>query len=64
MTTCRGDHDLRTILAMGPEMAETVIRWCDRCGAITGDIDADGRTAPGAVIPMRLPATEREKQGV
>lgn len=34
---------------------ETVVRWCPTCGAIVIDIDVDGRTAPGRVMPMRFP---------
>ena len=43
-------------------MEREVVRWCTRCGAVTIDVDADTRTAPGAIMEMRLPQTERLKQ--
>jgi hypothetical protein len=32
-----------------------VARWCSECGAIVVDLDYDNRTAPGRIMPMRLP---------
>lgn len=32
-----------------------VVRWCTVCGAVVVDIDYDGRTKPGAIMPLRLP---------
>lgn len=32
-----------------------VVRWCSKCGAIVIDVDYDGRTNPGAIMPMRFP---------
>lgn len=65
MTTCRGQHLLEAIFveAMAAPGEEFVVRWCRRCGAITVDIDVDGRVSPGAFVAMRLPETEQEKQG-
>jgi len=63
MTTCRGRHDLEIVFRDGPEIEETVVRWCSRCGAVTVDIDSDGRTSPGTIMSMRLPDTEAERQG-
>jgi hypothetical protein len=64
MTTCQGQHQLIAIRTdeQGAGIAE-IIRWCQECGAITIDIDADGRTSPGAVMAMRLPRTEADRQG-
>ena len=63
MTTCKGKHDLIVVYAHGSEMEETVVRWCRLCGALTVDIDCDGRTQPGGVMAMRLPKLEQLKQG-
>lgn len=63
MTTCKGQHSLTTIYRDGPDMEENVVRWCKKCGAITVDVDVDGRTAPGGYMAMRLPETEARKQG-
>lgn len=63
MTTCKGQHELVVILADGPEQEQTVVRWCNTCGAITVDIDADGETAPGAIMALQLPDTEMAKRG-
>ena len=63
MTTCQGNHDLEVIYYEGSEMEENVVRWCQRCGAITVDVDVDGRTSPGAYMAMRLPETEAARQG-
>lgn len=45
--------DLIVVFTTGPEMSETVIRWCKKCGAVVGDIDFDGRTNPGQVFEMK-----------
>lgn len=63
MTTCKGQHLLEVVYCHGPEMEETVVRWCTRCGAIVIDVDTDGRTQPGGYMAMRLPETEARKQG-
>ena len=44
------------ILSTGPDQDCTVVRWCRTCGAIVVDTDFDGRTNPGAILPMRFPA--------
>lgn len=64
MTTCMGNHQL-VVITSEPQGAgiEEVIRWCEECGAITWDVDADGRTNPGAIMKMRLPKLEARKQG-
>jgi hypothetical protein len=48
-------HDLVEIYSKGNDMESTVVRWCTICGAIVIDVDYDGRTNPGAVMPMRFP---------
>jgi len=63
MTTCKGNHNLLDIYCDGPEMEQSVVRWCEECGAIVVDVVVDGRTAPGRVMAMRLPKTESIKQG-
>jgi hypothetical protein len=45
MAACKGDHSLVIIYAYGPEMECEVVRWCAECGAITIDLDVDGRVA-------------------
>ena len=34
---------------------EPTVRWCRNCGAIVVDIDVDGRTDPGRILPLTLP---------
>ncbi len=53
---CRkGLHPFEKIVRYGPEQEEHVVRWCSVCGTIVIDIDVDGRTAPGNVMPARRP---------
>ena len=33
---------------------KNVVRWCQNCGAIVTDREADGRNYPG-LVPMRFP---------
>ncbi len=37
------NHDWYDIYSYGTEMEETVVRWCQQCGAYRIDIDSDGR---------------------
>lgn len=63
MTTCRGKHSLIEIYSEGSDMERSVVRWCEKCGAVAVDIDVDTRTSPGAFMAMKLPQTELERQG-
>lgn len=52
------DHDLVEITRKPAYVmpdADQIVRWCRSCGAIVVDIDADGRTIPGAIVPMSFP---------
>lgn len=52
-----GNHDLAKLLeihGLAPGVS-TVARWCARCGAAVVDIDYDGRTNAGQVMPMKSP---------
>jgi hypothetical protein len=61
MKACKGgEHTLKTILSVGNDMSQKVVRWCAYCGAIVVDMDYDGRTNPGAVLPMQFPAILKE----
>lgn len=51
-----GKHNLIVILTQGNEMEETVVRWCQACGAIVIDTDSDGRVYHGRVMKMRFPS--------
>ena len=58
-TTPRGGkHDLQEIESRasgaGPDI-RVVTRWCRNCGAVVVDMDIDGKTKPGEVMPMRFP---------
>ena len=56
MDKCRnGTHSLVRIYSTGNDFEETVVRWCEVCGAIVVDRDCDNRIYPGAVAKMRLP---------
>lgn len=55
------DHSLEDIFLHGPEMEETVVRWCPTCGAVVIDVDIDGRTNPGAIMKMKFPESARAR---
>jgi hypothetical protein len=55
MSSFKHQHRLIVVYCHGPEIEETVVRWCQDCGAVVVDIDSDDRTSPGAVMKMRLP---------
>jgi hypothetical protein len=42
--------------------SEGVVRWCPICGAIVVDIDYDGRTLPGNLVPLRFPDHVRQSK--
>lgn len=54
---CNGQHDLAAILrrSMGDPGHEEVVRWCRNCGAVSIDVDVDGRAHPGAHLAMQFP---------
>ena len=43
----RGNHQLQEVQRTGYPMYDEVVHWCSVCGAITVDLDYDGRTRPG-----------------
>lgn len=50
---------IATIPSQGPGIQATV-KWCRVCGAVVIDADDyDGRTSPGAFMPMRFPEKTR-----
>lgn len=57
-------HDLEVIDAVPDQMpgAYRVVRWCKLCGAVVVDLDYDGRTSPGAVVPMKFPGFLKDLQ--
>lgn len=57
-TTPHTNATMDEIYRSGNDMEEVVVRWCRRCGAVVIDIDSDGRTKPGAIMPMQF----REEQ--
>ena len=42
-------------------MADTVVRWCENCGAIVVDGEFDGRVHPGRYRSMTRPAVSKPK---
>lgn len=36
-------------------IANGIIKWCSRCGAIVIDKDINGRIYPGSIMKMRFP---------
>lgn len=56
-----GRHDLIAVWRT-PEVCpgeESVVRWCEDCGAVVVDLDMDGRTVrPSGILPMRIPRRE------
>jgi hypothetical protein len=44
-------------------MSETVVRWCKNCGGVVVDTDYDGRTSPGAIMPMKFPTIAHSIKG-
>lgn len=53
----REEHDLVKIASKPYQVTDAVevVRWCRDCGAVVIDVDYDGRTSPGAIMPMRFP---------
>jgi hypothetical protein len=51
------EHALQVIsrVTAGFPGGDRVVRWCSDCGAIVRDMDIDGRTQPGAEMPMKFP---------
>ena len=63
MSKCFGkEHDLEVISTQygGATGVSYVTRWCNGCGGIVVDVDVDGRTQPGGVMPMKFPAVTKE----
>jgi len=57
----RKEHPLQEIFRSGYEDEEqNVVRWCPQCGAVVVDAEYDGRTAPGRIRSMAIPAISRE----
>lgn len=56
-----GRHSLIDIASYGKSEEAETVRWCTVCGSVVVDIDYDGRTHPGAVMPMRVPLAIRER---
>jgi hypothetical protein len=54
------EHDLIVIYSKGCDMESEVVRWCTVCGGVVIDIDYDGRTNPGQVMPMRFPEIAKQ----
>ncbi len=54
-----GLHNLIVISWNGPDCEQEIVRWCRDCGAVVVDLDADGRTNPGAILKMRFPSGEK-----
>jgi len=54
MDKCKkGDHDFRVINRRNYDLEEYVIRWCENCGCIVGDIEFDGRLKPGGLFKIK-----------
>jgi hypothetical protein len=51
------EHQLEEVFAAeGSSQGDAVVRWCRMCGSVVVDADCDGRTSPGAVLPMQTPS--------
>lgn len=51
-----GKHNLIDILTRYEGYGEeSVVRWCQECGAIVVDTDVDNRTSPGNRMKMKFP---------
>ncbi len=61
MEKCKGGkHTLIVIYSSYRDpLSDCVVRWCKYCGAVVIDIDYDGRTNPGAILPMQFPETAK-----
>lgn len=56
-----GEHKLCVILAVSNvDSTDTVVRWCEICGAVVVDIDHDGRTNAGQILNMTFPQITQE----
>lgn len=54
-------HSLIVIFYDGSDenRVQPVVRWCEACGAIVVDVDFDGATHPGKIMPMKFPTVLR-----
>lgn len=52
---CQGQHDLVEIWRTDESGCESVVRWCEECGAVVVDKDYDGRTKAGGFMRMQFP---------
>lgn len=51
----QGNHSLILISVTPNNMGESVVRWCNYCGAIVIDLDYDGCIDPGKILSIQFP---------
>lgn len=55
-----GKHNLIVIYSHARAYFESpTVRWCENCGAVVVDMDVDGRTFAGNIMPMRFPTNNQ-----
>jgi len=59
---CRnGYHDFIIVKTIhNHDESNTVIRWCEACGALVADAEICGRTLPGEVKKITIPSIEKK----
>lgn len=55
------NHNLIEIYTDGYYHERNVVRWCEDCGAIVVDTDADGRIYTGRIMKMKFPKSVYDK---
>jgi len=48
------------VYSIGSDAVADTVRWCTLCGSVVVDVDFDGRTNAGQVMPMRNPGLYME----
>jgi len=59
LSLCKSGHHCFQIIYT---TQTTVIRWCEVCGSIVGDMDSDNRTYPGVIFEMKSPDISKKVQ--
>jgi hypothetical protein len=54
------NHKLIDLYRNGYSHETSVVRWCQDCGAVVIDTDADGRTYPGRIMKIKLPKNAKD----
>lgn len=51
----QGKHKLIEVFRDNQLMYSHVVRWCEDCGAVVGDVESDERINAGGLFKMKFP---------